>query len=364
MTSLVASRMLSLEPLVEKLKQHVFAILLALFILVCVFSLGQGAVKIPPVEILAITANAIGLDIGINYPAHHQVILESIRLPRILLAILVGASLSVAGASLQALFRNPLADPGLIGVSSGAAFAAAAAIVFGSLIFETFSGLTGSLILPMAAFAGGLLTALIIYRIGCINGRTYVATMLLAGIAINAIAAAMIGLLLFVSDDQQLRDITFWMMGSLSRNMLSTVLPTLPLFLIPLIALPMLAQKLNIFALGEATAGNLGLNTEAVKLWVILLSSLAVGASVALTGIIAFVGLVVPHLTRFIVGPDNRKLLPTCMIIGASLVLIADCIARTLVVPAELPIGIITSCIGGPFFLWLLIRKRGLVVQT
>ncbi len=364
MSTLAKSGILSLEPIYSYIGRYRFALLLSLFFGVLIYSLGHGAVTISAVEIFAIIAQSLGFDLGLEYPPQYEVILYSIRFPRILLAVLVGASLSVAGASLQALFRNPLADPGLIGVSSGAAVAAAATIVLGNLLFGGLPTEVRPFLLPLSAFAGGLITSLIIYRIGCINGKTYVATMLLAGIAINAITSAMIGLLLFLSNDQQLRDITFWMMGSLSRNTLSGVLPTLPFFLVPLIALPTLAKQLNIMALGEATAGNLGLNTEAVKLSVILFSSLAVGASVALTGIIAFVGLVVPHLTRFIMGPDNRSLLPSSMIIGATLLLIADALARTLVTPAELPIGIITSCIGGPFFLWLLVKKRDLMVQS
>ena len=278
--------------------------------------------------------------------------------------MLVGACLASAGASLQALFRNPLADPGLVGVSSGSALAAAGAIVLGNTLFAGLSDNFRPYLLPVSAFAGGLLVAFVVYRIGCIKGKTYIANMLLAGIAINAIASAMIGLLLFTSDDQQLRDITFWMMGSLSRNTLSSIIPVLPFFVIPLVCLPLLAKQLNIMTLGDATASNLGLNTEQVKLWVILLSSLAVGASVALTGIIGFVGLVVPHVTRFIMGPDNRTLIPSSMLVGATLLLIADNLARTLVIPAELPIGIITSCIGSPFFLWLLVKKRGLVAAS
>lgn len=344
--------------------KYKFAALLSFLVCICFYSLGNGAVPITAPQTLAIVLQNAGVHTGVEYPPHYEIILYSIRLPRILLAILVGACLSAAGAALQALFRNPLADPGLIGVSSGAAAATAAAIVFGGFLFGEQSHPYQSHLLPLSAFAGGLVTVFIIYQIGSVNGHTSVATMLLAGIAINAVASAIIGLLIFLSNDQQIRDITFWMMGSLSRNTLAGILPTLPFFLTPLILLPQLAKQLNIMALGESSAANIGVNTERVKLWVILLASLAVGASVALTGIIAFVGLVVPHLTRFIMGPDNRSLIPASMLVGAILLVIADNLARTLVVPAELPIGIITSCIGGPFFLWLLIKKRNLMGQS
>ena len=336
-------------------------VLLSGLLLVSVLTtIGVGAVSIPVSEIPAILVQMFFSSKESSYPAHYEVVIYSIRIPRIILACFVGAALSLSGAALQGLFRNPLADPGLIGVSSGAAFGAALMIVCGHTVFQLLPAFAYPYLLSLAAFAGGFLTTLIIYRIGHVNGRTYVATMLLAGIAINAIAMSLTGVLIYISDDQQLRDLTFWMMGSLGRNTWSTILPAIPLFLISMFVLMSLAKQLNLFVLGESSATHLGLNTERVKRTVLLASSLAVGTAVSLTGIIGFVGLVVPHLTRMLLGPDHRYLIPGAMLMGAGLLVIADAIARIIVTPAELPIGIITSCLGGPFFLYLLVRKRGI----
>jgi iron complex transport system permease protein len=289
-----------------------------------------------------------------------EAVLLSIRLPRALLAILVGAALAVAGAAMQGLFRNPLADPGLIGVSTGAALVAALVIVLGSSLPLAFSGLLRDALLPLAAFLGGLGATWLVYRIASREGRTEVATMLLAGIALNAVAGAGIGLLIFASDDQALRDLNFWLLGSLGGVTWDRLLIAAPAMLAPALAALWLARPLNALLFGETEALHLGFAVERVKRLVVVLSALAVGASVALTGVIGFVGLVVPHLVRLTLGPDHRVLLPASLMLGATLLLLADLLARTLVLPAELPIGILTSCVGGPFFLWLLLRRRGL----
>jgi iron complex transport system permease protein len=277
-------------------------------------------------------------------------ILIAIRLPRTLLAATVGASLSASGAALQGLFRNPLVDPGLVGVSSGAALAAAATMV----LAEGFSFL-----LPVTAFAGGLLATLAVSLFGVRGGRTRVATMLLAGIALNALAAAATGLLLFVATDAQLRNVIFWNLGSVAAATWQSVLLSVPLMTIALVLLPRLARPLNAVLLGEAEATHLGVDVERVKRHTIVLVALAVGAAVAVSGVIGFIGLVVPHLLRLMLGPDHRLLLPGSALLGASLLLISDIAARTIAVPAELPIGIVTAGIGAPFFLWLLWRQRG-----
>ena len=209
-------------------------------------------------------------------------------------------------------------------------------------------------------FGGGLSIALLVYRIGAVDGRTRVGTMLLAGIAFNSLCGALVGMLVFNSDDQQLRDLTFWTMGSLSRNTWGTLLPIFPLLLLPCLVLPLLARSLNAYVLGESEAGHLGFDVEKLKKLIILFTSLAVGAAVAVTGVIAFVGLVVPHLVRLLLGSDHRQVLPCSLLLGAMLLLLADMVSRTMVVPAELPVGVVTSCIGGPFFLWLLINQRTL----
>lgn len=328
----------------------------ALLALVFMASVGWGAMDIAPMPMLAVFADALGVELPWRFTATEQAVLMSIRLPRTFLGVLSGAALAVAGAALQGLFRNPLADPALIGVSTGAALAAVSAIVLGAGI-STWPAFN-VLLLPAAAFAGGLLATWLVYRIASREGRTDVATMLLAGVAVNAMAAAGIGLLVFVSTDQQLRDLNFWLLGSLGGVTGSRVLAVTPLLLGALVALPLLSRHLNALLLGESEALHLGFHVERTKRLIVALAALATGASVALTGVIGFIGLVVPHLVRLMTGPDHRTLLPGVILLGASLMLAADLVARTVVLPAELPIGILTSCVGGPFFLWLLMRRR------
>lgn len=328
----------------------------ALLAVVFMASMGWGAMDIALMPMLAVFADALGVELPWRFTSTEQAVLMSIRLPRTFLGVLSGAALAVSGAALQGLFRNPLADPALIGVSTGAALAAVSAIVLGAGIstMPAFS----ALLLPVAAFAGGLLVTWLVYRIASREGRTDVATMLLAGVAVNAMAGAGIGLLVFVSTDQQLRDLNFWLLGSLGGVTGSRILAVTPLLLGALVALPLLARHLNALLLGEREALHLGFHVERTKRLIVGLAALATGASVALTGVIGFIGLVVPHLVRLMIGPDHRTLLPAVILLGASLMLVADLVARTVVLPAELPIGILTSCVGGPFFLWLLVRRR------
>lgn len=333
----------------------VFAATLALVFLV---ALGWGAVPIPVHRTLAILAVGIGIDLGVDFEVRDALILTGIRLPRAVLGALVGATLAVSGAAMQGLFRNPLADPGLVGVSTGAALAASTTIVLGGSAGWLFAYVPLPYLLPVAAFGGGLTATTLIYRIASRDGRTDVATMLLAGVALNAMAGAAIGVLVFLSDDQQLRDLNFWMLGSLGGANWGTMLPALPLMLAPLVALVFLSGRLNALLLGEQEASHLGYNVERTKTAIVLLVAAGTGAAVALTGVIGFVGLVVPHLVRLLLGPDHRALLPLSAVLGAALLLVADLLARTLALPAELPIGILTSCVGGPFFLWLLMRRR------
>jgi iron complex transport system permease protein len=326
---------------------------------VFVLAVGHGAVAIEPGRVIAILFERIGLLAAGSADATEQAVVLSIRLPRAVLGVLVGAGLAVSGAALQGLFRNPLADPALIGISTGAALFAAAAIVLGGAAAATLpSGLIVHL-LPLAAFAGGLITTFIVYRIATREGRTDIATMLLAGVALNAITAAGIGLLIFISSEQQLRDINFWLLGSLGGASWERLIVAGPLMLAAILALPLLARHLNALVLGETEARHLGFDVERIKRITVVLAALAAGAAVALCGVIGFIGLLVPHLLRLLLGPNHRALLPAAGLLGAILMLIADSLARTVVLPAELPIGILTSCIGGPFFLWLLMRRRG-----
>lgn len=321
-------------------------------------AVGTGAVAVGPGEALAILAAQLGIELPWNFTRQQEAVLLAIRLPRALAGIFVGAALAACGAALQGLFRNPLADPALIGVSTGAALAAATVIVLGGSLTAVAAFLPLSLLLPLAAFGGGLATTLIVYRIASRDGRTDVAIMLLAGVAMNAITAAGVGLMVFMSDDQQLRDLNFWLLGSLGGATWDSLGAGAPFLVIGALALLLFARPLNALLLGESEAGHLGFRVERTKRTIVVLAALVTGAAVALTGVISFVGLVVPHVVRLLAGPDHRLLLPCSMMFGAALLLIADLFARTLVLPAELPISILMACIGGPFFIWLLLRRR------
>jgi len=331
-----------------------FAVLLATVLLAA----GTGAMHIAPQQSLAIMLNKLGLATPWTYSEAQESVLMAIRLPRVLLGLLVGAGLAAAGASLQGLFRNPLADPGLIGVSTGAALAAALSIVLGNALIGLLPSWALGIMLPMAAFLGGLAATFAVYAIARSGGRTDVARMLLGGVALNAIAGAGIGLLIFASTDQQLRDLNFWLLGSLAGATWERLMLAAPFLLLPLILLPRYARALNALLMGERDAVHLGYAVEPIKRRIVFLTALLVGAAVALTGVIGFVGLVVPHIVRLLIGPDHRSLLPASMLLGAALLMMADLLARTVVLPAELPIGIVTSCLGGPFFLWLITRRR------
>lgn len=320
------------------------AILLVAIVLVItlIIAISIGATSIPVLSIINGELSESQLNV-----------LSVIRLPRVLLACVVGAALAVSGAAMQGLFRNPLADPGLIGISSGAALAVAATIV----IIGPVTGLFGLYGISVAAFIGGSATALLIFQFAHITGTFSVTYMLLAGIAINALAGAGTGLLTYLSSDEQLRTLTFWTMGSLGGALWPAVIVVMTVIVPSTLLLIKHAKQLNLLLLGEQEAHYLGVNTQRLKMIVIVTTALSVGAAVAVSGIIGFVGLVVPHLIRLSIGPDHRLLIPASALLGAILLVIADTIARTVVAPAEMPVGIITSLIGGPFFLWLLLNN-------
>ncbi|WP_455270645.1 FecCD family ABC transporter permease [Rhizobium herbae] len=287
-----------------------------------------------------------------------RIIILDIRLPRAVLGLMVGASLAVSGAVMQGLFRNPLADPGLVGVSSGASLGAVLLIVLGSSFFGPLFAIFGFYALPVAAFVGGLITTLLLYKIATRSGQTSVATMLLAGIALGALAGAVTGVLIFMADDKQLRDLTFWGLGSLAGANWMKILSAGPIILVSLAVVPFLARGLNALTLGEAAAFHMGIPVQRLKNIAIVSVAASTGASVAVSGGIGFVGIVVPHVLRMVIGPDHRYLLPASALLGGTLLIFADMIARTIVPPAELPIGIITAFAGAPFFLWILLRGR------
>jgi iron complex transport system permease protein len=290
-------------------------------------------------------------------PVEAATVLE-IRLPRVVLALLVGGALAQAGAAMQGIFRNPLAEPGLVGVSSGAALAAVAVIVLGELI-APLGQMPPRYVLPIATFAGGAAATALVLRLALVDGHTRVGTLLLAGLALNAIAGAGIGFFSHIASDAALRNLVFWMFGSLGKAGWPEIAIAAPLLLIPLILIPRDARALNALLLGEAEAAHLGVNVERLKRRLTFLVVLAAGTGVALAGIIAFVGLIVPHLVRLRFGPDHRLLLPASALLGALLLLLADIAARSLLAPTELPVGILTALVGGPFFLGLLLRHRG-----
>jgi|SRR5215217_279696 len=287
----------------------------------------------------------------------HAVIIN-IRMPRMVLGVLIGAGLAISGLLMQGLFRNPLADPGLVGVSSGSALGAVIIIVLGGTALAPFTSALGIWALPAAAFGGGLVTTTILYRVATRGGQTAIATMLLAGIAIGALAGAFSGVLTYIASENQLRDLTFWGMGSLAGATWIKVLAAGPIIVVALAMAGFLSKGLNAMTLGEATASHLGVPVQRFKRLTILAVAAATGASVAVSGGIGFVGIVVPHLLRLVIGPDHRYLLPASAILGATFLLMCDALSRIIVAPAELPIGIVTAAFGGPFFLWILLHRR------
>jgi iron complex transport system permease protein len=291
--------------------------------------------------------------------ARDSVVIHDIRLPRLVLGVLIGGGLAVSGVVMQGLFRNPLADPGLVGVSSGAGLGAVSIIVLGTTFLAPLVSLLGIYALQISAFLGGLVTTLLLYRVSTSRGQTAVATMLLAGIAIGALAGAITGVLVYVANDAQLRDLTFWGLGSIAGANWLKVAASGPIILAALVISMFLSKGLNALTLGEATANHLGVPVQRFKNIAIVTVAASTGACVAVSGGIGFVGIVVPHFLRLVIGPDHKYLLPGSALLGASFLLLADAVSRVIVAPAELPIGIVTAFVGGPFFLWILLRRRG-----
>lgn len=318
--------------------------LLLLLPLALLLGAGFGAYPIPLSAIPGILLRGEGVE--------YQV-LTALRFPRVLGAALVGGLLALAGAVLQGLFRNPLVDPGLIGVSSGAALGAALFIVLvpGAGPLEVYA-------LPLFAFLGGLLATSLLWRLAQSPWGTQVIILLLSGIALNALVGAGIGLLTFLATEEELRSLTFWTLGGFSALTWRLLLAGLPLALLALLLLFPLARPLNALALGEREAFHLGVDLENLKRWAVAGSALGVGVAVALAGGVGFLGLVAPHLFRLLAGPDHRWLLPGSFLLGASLAVLADLLSRTLVAPAELPVGVVTALLGGPFFLYLVLRHK------
>jgi len=334
------------------------ALLAAALLAVILLAVTTGAYSIRAADVLRILLHALGLAPAEAVDEQQAAVLLGIRLPRVLLALLTGAGLAVCGATLQGLFRNPLADPTLVGVSSGAALGAAAMIVMGAIWFPVLTRSYGLLSVPLAAFLGALAAVSVVYRLATRGGRSDLPMMLLSGIAVGAIAEAAIGYFTYLSNDEQLRNLTFWRLGSLGGAKWALLALIAPVVLASLALFARMAPALNTLLLGEAEAIHLGVDIQRLKRLVVLLTALTVGVLVSATGIIVFVGILVPHLVRLLAGPDHRLLLAASALLGAALLIVADIVARTAVAPAELPIGVLTALMGGPFFLWLLRRRN------
>ncbi|WP_101760068.1 iron ABC transporter permease [Oceanicoccus sp. KOV_DT_Chl] len=324
---------------------------LLLLLVAVTLSLTRGAMSIPVGEsLLTLWDRVCGTGYS-NLMQYQQLVVLDLRLPRTMLALLVGAILAQSGAVMQGLFRNPLADPGIIGASAGAALAAAVAIIF---LPAGWQGIG----IPVAAFVGALLTTLLVFKLAQGDNGTSVVMLLLAGVAVAAFSGAMMGFLNVIANDQALRDISLWQMGSVAHTQEESLWLCLLVLLFTAYYFQRHAQALNALLLGESEARHLGIDLEVLKIKLIAVTTIGVGVTVAVAGIIGFIGLVIPHLIRMISGPDHRSLLPLSAMVGALLLLFADVGARLVMAPSELPVGLLTAVIGAPFFVLLLIKQR------
>lgn len=324
---------------------------LGLIVIAIALSLTRGAMSIPTGESFLLLWDQLWGSKLNNLAQYQQLVILDLRLPRTILALMVGAILAQCGAVMQGLFRNPLADPGIIGASSGAALGAAIAIIVLPVSFQLYST-------PMTAFIGALFTTLLVFKLAQSNNGTSVVMLLLAGVAVAAFCGAIMGFLNVIADDQSLRDITLWQMGSVAHVSTGSLLLCFTVMLTGGWYFQSQAKALNAILLGEAEARHLGIDVESLKIKLIVVSTIGIGVTVSVAGIIGFIGLVIPHLVRMLTGPDHRTLLPLAALMGAILLLFADIGARLLMAPAELPVGLLTAILGAPFFTILLIKQR------
>lgn len=320
--------------------------------------LNAGTVNIP-IDIIIRQSTSLFLQLSTTDIHTDQIntILFDIRLSRICLAFLIGAILAISGAVMQGLFRNPLAAPSLIGVSSGASVGASIVIVLTGAWLQT-NAVLGLSVVALGAFIGSFLITILVFRLSTSTLGTSVTTMLLAGIAISALGGAVNSLLSYFADNEMLRQISIWQMGNLSTANWTRVSIVAVVAVVVLILFPRESKSLNALLLGESEARHLGIDVQRVKKKLILLTTLGIGTAVAVAGMIGFVGLIVPHIVRLLIGPDHRWLLPVSALAGGILLLIADTLARVIIAPAELPTGILTAILGAPFFIMLLIQQR------
>ena len=333
-----------------------YALLTILLLLSITLALRIGAVDLSFADIGYSLLNGLGLSATPIDPISQGLFLQ-IRLPRVLLCATVGAGLSVSGVLMQALFRNPIVEPGLVGTSAGAAFGAALVFVLGKNINWAFTDALGLFLLPCVAFVFAFLATLLVYRIASMSGKVNVATMILAGIAVNALATGGTGFLSYIARDPQARSITFWNLGTFSGADWTQFALVLPVTVVGILLALRFTKALNILILGEDEVRHLGYNINRLKIQVLLLNTLLVAIGTAMVGVIAFVGLVVPHLMRLLKTSDNRFLVISSALLGGALLTLADTVARRIMAPAEFPIGVITAFVGAPIFIWLLIRN-------
>lgn len=342
---------------VSSSKYRIVLIILALILLLSIgiFSV-IGTANIRWIDVFRIIGSKIPLlqnyvDVSDILPTH-QIIIWSIRLPRVLLAVLVGSSLAIAGAAFQGMFKNPMADPFVIGISSGAALGATIAIILRVSI--SFIGISA---ISMFAFIGALITVFIVYNISRIKDKVPVTTLLLAGIAIGQFLTAIMSLLMVIYSNDMAK-IIYWTMGSLAGKGWDPLIRISLPVIISIVLINFFARDLNIMLTGEDSAKSLGINVEKIKMYVLILGTFMVSMVVSVSGIIGFVGLIIPHIVRIIIGPDHRVLLPASALTGGIFMVFADTIARTIISPVEIPVGIITALFGGPFFLYLLKKTK------
>ncbi|WP_136090102.1 FecCD family ABC transporter permease [Auritidibacter ignavus] len=329
-----------------------FVVLTALLIALILLSAGIGQMQIAPLEVISSVLRGIGIETGIESEhTYYEAALWDVRFPRVALAVIVGAGLATGGVLMQGVFGNPLAEPGIVGVSAGSAAFASVVIALGLSVF-------GAWTLVFGAFIGGLLATTLVYLTARKNGRTEVVTLILTGVAVNAVAGALTAVMTFIGDTSAREEIVFWQLGSLNGTRWQDVSVAAPVMLIGIGACLFYTRQLDLLALGERQARHLGVDVESLRRQIIILVAVITSAAVAFSGIIAFVGLVVPHIIRMIVGPGHRVLLPASIIGGAVLLLAADSAARTIIPYADLPIGILTALAGGPFFFYLIRRTR------
>lgn len=330
----------------------VYGVTAALLVVGVVFSAGTGQLAVGPLEVAGSLLRAIGVDNpwAPEVPLVEQTLWQ-IRFPRVVMSLLVGSLLAVAGAVMQAIFANPLAEPGVVGVSAGAAVGAATAITLG---LTALGGWTTAVF----AFAGGLAATLIVYATARSQGRTEAVTLILTGIAVNAFTGAALAVLMFAGDTASREQIIFWQLGSMNGSRWPEVAIVAVVGIAAASLTLALARQFDLLALGDRTAAHLGVRVERLRIVAIVLVALLTGAAVAFVGIISFVGLVVPHIMRMLLGPANRTLLIASLLGGATVLVYADLLARTVIPSADLPIGVLTSLVGGPFFYWLIRRNR------